>query len=184
MRMLIIFLSCLWLTSEVHGAKQCGQGEKCRDLPSHRPSLEKEECGLGSDPTGFIIGGNDTQIGEFPFLALLGRDNITTFHCGGTLINKWYVLTAAHCDKVDYVRLGDWKVVKPDDLTEVEDTGECYYYNEVSRRKCQAKRSKHCSRCIVRDPTVDCMNDKRTKKEFCSKPHQVSLNWQKKIQRK
>ena len=113
------------------------------DSPSYRPSLEKEECGLGYDPSGFIWGGEDTWIGEFPFMALLGL-NVTKdgyrFVCGGTLINKWYVLSAAHCLDdyvVDYVRLGEWKVVEED------------------------------------EPTVDCDKDKRTGRETCAEPHQV-----------
>jgi len=99
----------------------CNSAEKkvCCDLPSHRPSLEKEECGLTGEAAGFIVGGDDTMIGEYPFLALLGRnvaDGIK-FFCGGTLINKWYVITAAHCGKVDFVRLGEWKVVEENDPT-------------------------------------------------------------------
>ena len=90
------------------------------DSPSYRPSLEDEECGLGSDPSGFIVGGEDTRIGEFPFMALLGLNETRQgfkFICGGTLINKWYVLSAAHCGEVDYVRLGEWKVVEEDEPT-------------------------------------------------------------------
>ena len=56
-------------------------------------------------------------MGEFPFLALLGYtgedDKIYWRKCGGSIINRWYVLSAAQCGRSntpDYVRLGEWKL--------------------------------------------------------------------------
>ena len=40
----------------------------------------------------FIVGGTDTKLGEFPWMALIGSKNsggTLEWTCGGTLINKW-----------------------------------------------------------------------------------------------
>ncbi|XP_058450366.1 serine protease easter-like [Malaya genurostris] len=75
-------------------------------------------CGIQTSDR--IIGGVNTKIDEFPWLALLKYakpNNLHGFHCGGVLINDRYVLTASHCvngkdipttwDLVE-VRLGEW----------------------------------------------------------------------------
>ena len=57
------------------------------------------ECGLSLD-TGFIIGGSQANRGEFPFIALLGykgQNGRIVYKCGGSLINRRYIITAAHC---------------------------------------------------------------------------------------
>ena len=51
------------------------------------------------------VGGKFAKLGDYPYMALLGyrmpnpkTGDIGTFYtCGGSLINKWYVLTAAQC---------------------------------------------------------------------------------------
>lgn len=68
---------------------------------SNHPNLgliNEESCGPANTPK--IIGGNKTGVFEFPWMALLAYDTGTSapeFKCGGSLINKRYVLTAAHC---------------------------------------------------------------------------------------
>ncbi|XP_040573509.1 phenoloxidase-activating factor 3 [Lepeophtheirus salmonis] len=67
-----------------------------------KPDSSKFECGTSLD-SFFIHGGADSKLGEFPFLALLGYPYYslkcldTIYLCGGSLINKHYILTAAHC---------------------------------------------------------------------------------------
>lgn len=56
-----------------------------------------------------IIGGNISAPDELSWLASLvyGKNNTILGSCGGSVINSWYVLTAAHCVKGDnVVRLG------------------------------------------------------------------------------
>ncbi|XP_072946210.1 transmembrane protease serine 9-like [Epargyreus clarus] len=45
-----------------------------------------------------IVGGNDVDIGDYPWLALLEYEP-NEFKCGGSLISTRHVLTAAHCVK-------------------------------------------------------------------------------------
>merc|ERR1712066_59767 len=87
-----------------------------------------EECGLSQKIPEFIIGGSDSERGEFPFMALIGRKQFlqeqclrsgckkiyeTKWDCAGNIINRHLVLTAAHCQpKVEtfIVRVGEHKL--------------------------------------------------------------------------
>nr|CAD7576198.1 unnamed protein product [Timema californicum] len=53
-------------------------------------------CGLSNEESR-IVGGQTTQMNEYPWMARLSYFN--RFYCGGMLINDRYVLTAAHCVK-------------------------------------------------------------------------------------
>lgn len=70
------------------------------DVTNHPnlPLLDHNLCGPVSQEK--IFGGNKTRIFDFPWMVLLAYNTgkqIPEFKCGGSLINKRYVLTAAHC---------------------------------------------------------------------------------------
>jgi len=67
-----------------------------KDLGTWLP--EGEDCGLRTVNTN-IFGGTVAKLGDYGFAALLGYkvNGGVNYGCGGSLINKHYVLTAAHC---------------------------------------------------------------------------------------
>ena len=71
--------------------------EQC--LGTWKPDSAKGECGRTLTATS-IVSGEDAKIGDFPYVALLltqyGPDQFYA-SCGGSVINAWYVMTAAHC---------------------------------------------------------------------------------------
>ena len=75
-----------------------------KNSASWKPDGDKDECGKALVPTN-IIGGENAKLGELPYNALLGfilsppggKANSTYYICGASVLNKWYVLTAAHC---------------------------------------------------------------------------------------
>ncbi|EFN86139.1 Ovochymase-1 [Harpegnathos saltator] len=57
--------------------------------------LPKPDCGISGGISNRIVGGTITIPHLFPWaVAIFNKDE---FHCGGTLINNRYVLTAGHC---------------------------------------------------------------------------------------
>ncbi|XP_050337859.1 transmembrane protease serine 2 isoform X2 [Bactrocera neohumeralis] len=54
------------------------------------------DCGYSNEEIR-IVGGRPTGINQYPWMARIVYDG--KFHCGGSLLTKEYVLTAAHCVK-------------------------------------------------------------------------------------
>lgn len=82
----------------------------------------------GADMSNRIFGGQKTALDEFPWIGMINYrypNGSSGFHCGASLINSRYVLTAAHCVedrssgvKAIGVRLGEWDVDQEIDCDE------------------------------------------------------------------
>ena len=78
----------------------------------------EEECGVVIRLQATIFNGRESR-GYFPFMVALVTKNDATHFCGGVLITRRHVLTAAHCFNTIYWRDVDVRVGQ-DDLTEKE----------------------------------------------------------------
>lgn len=67
---------------------------------SPKVGLNPPECGQTSlDGINRILGGLNAPVGAWPWMALYGKGTSANpiFICGGSIISKRHVLTAAHC---------------------------------------------------------------------------------------
>lgn len=89
------------------------------NAPDH-PSLRflPEQCGVISGDR--IFGGQEADLYEFPWMVLISyrTKRGLEFKCGGSIINEWYVLTAAHCivgQTIAGVRIGEHDIASDTD---------------------------------------------------------------------
>lgn len=67
-----------------------------------------------------IVGGEEADVGEFPFMAAIGYQNLdgdTDFDCGGAIVSEKFVVTVGHCANLKgkqpkLVRLGRVSTLK------------------------------------------------------------------------
>lgn len=92
---------CARLDASFYSAMQCGENRICCDRrTNHRTSQQlysDDDFGCGTvSYAGKIHGGAIAGIDEFPWAALLlYKDDVP--RCGGVLISRSYVISAAHC---------------------------------------------------------------------------------------
>lgn len=80
----------------------CNEG---RQLEADKKTCSADRCGVaplrGDNIVSFIIAGMDAPLGSYPWQVAIYYTNKATgketFHCGGSLIDKRHVLSAAHC---------------------------------------------------------------------------------------
>ncbi|KYN35464.1 Transmembrane protease serine 9, partial [Trachymyrmex septentrionalis] len=81
-----------------YDSKYCSTRAKASFTSTSKSRLRNffiTECGLTGGISNRIVGGKITIPHIFPWVvAILNKDNL---HCGGTLINNQYILTAGHC---------------------------------------------------------------------------------------
>lgn len=72
----------------------------------------EEGCGYSNETLNRVVGGVPAKLGQWPWMSLIGYKDATGevgFKCGGSIITKRHILTAAHCIRSDLalVRLGE-----------------------------------------------------------------------------
>jgi len=115
--------------------------DSCTESKQNSPKYflpQKGQCGLSCSGSKNVVFGKDALLGEYPWAALVGsyrsrkewndysqkyeNQSFSYYHCGGTLINTWFILTAAHChssqNKITQAVLGEWDVITDPDCTE------------------------------------------------------------------
>ena len=94
------------------------------DFPA-RLLTPEEGCGYSNETLNRIVGGVPAKLGQWPWMALIGYRDATGevgFKCGGSIITKRHILTAAHCIRNDLalVRLGEHDTETDTETTHIE----------------------------------------------------------------
>ncbi|CAH2098461.1 unnamed protein product [Euphydryas editha] len=102
------------LSIKINGEEVCFDpdrtffGKQDTAIKEFWPEAPNKFCGrrrINREHTELIVSGTPTKIGDWPWHAALFRNNRLSikYICGGTLISKFLVLTAAHCVTINEV---------------------------------------------------------------------------------
>lgn len=89
MKLLVIVLFCVSAL-----AAPIDDKEATSEPPSGSCGLNQWHATGGHPPSSYIVGGETTQPNEFPYQVSI---QITEHTCGGAIINKRWIVSAAHC---------------------------------------------------------------------------------------
>jgi len=98
------------LVAVLYPIQRFGQGFKCnlKSVPTDDgtpdpdgPDTNDCACGQRNTRSDRIVNGEETDPNEYPFYAALTRYGGTQVFCGGSIIAKKWIMTAAHC--VDFI---------------------------------------------------------------------------------
>ncbi|GJQ76775.1 hypothetical protein Trydic_g15615 [Trypoxylus dichotomus] len=104
----------------------------CESQSTEKLTKLPKECGIMITDDK-ITNGEKATLGQFPFMVLLGytrkvfQEAVIQFICGGTIINEYYVLTAAHCfrSSLTFIRLGELDTRNKTDCEELNGFKHC-----------------------------------------------------------
>ena len=65
-----------------------------RNEPFNQLTFVNTGCGL---KLGRVLGGQNTEVNGYPWMAMLARRSGMSQFCGGAVLNSKWVATAAHC---------------------------------------------------------------------------------------
>jgi hypothetical protein len=116
--------------------------------PSSVDAFKNEQCGVPG-PSTTIFGGVKAEEGELPFMVSFVTRWGTSF-CGGVLITRKHVLTAAHCFDNRSWRNGEVDVrIGQTDITEREEWGTTAYIRNVKVHEKYEKKGQFPSRRVT-----------------------------------
>ncbi|CAH1983360.1 unnamed protein product [Acanthoscelides obtectus] len=116
----LLYLLCIIAIGSASSSKEPEEAVSSIEHHDNWRHLDRKNCGRTryDDIRGRIIDGDEAKIGQFPWLVRIGVriSKIRLFTCAGSLLNRYYVLSAAHCgDRNNIVTLGEHNVLTPQD---------------------------------------------------------------------